>query len=348
MNENNSIKIDETDVTILRALLKEARTTFTDIAKECKISIAAARARSLRLQKIGIINGAVMQVNPYSLGFDNVCDITMKVAPEKIEEVKKFLTSKPYTGPVLENFGRQNIAVGVLLKSINELNNIMEDIAKCEHVKNVEPLIWIKPVYLDHPENLVIAHHENKNGKNEAVKSLVKYQKRAKLGDLELQIAKILTNDARTPFSAIGKKLKIPTQTVIRKYKKLSESVFTTSTITINLQKLGYKAIAIIFIKIPNKAKEQKIHSEILQIPNVIVAIRHIGIYDMRVLIALEDFDDWFETEKKIKKIEGIKEIDTSFIKAYTKWPLNPFANIFTEENSTKNQMKTIGGTARI
>ncbi|MDG6222439.1 MAG: AsnC family transcriptional regulator [Candidatus Bathyarchaeota archaeon] len=334
MIENDSNKIDEIDATILRNLLKEARTTFTEIAKECKISITGVRSRFLKLKKIGIINGAIMQVNPYSLGYDCMCDITMKTAPENDEKVKQFLRNKPYTKTILEQFGRQNIAIGVLLKSINELSGIMEDIGKCEHVKNVEPLIWTKPVHMDHPENLVIKPLNYKNNPEESISSKGENEKKIELDEMDIQIAKILISDARKPFRFIGKKLNIPTQTVIRKYDRLRKGVLTTSSITVNLQKLGYKAMARIFIKISNKSEERRIHSELLQIPNVIVAIRHVGIYNIRILIALEDFEDWFAVEEKIKKIDGITEMDISFDKAFTKWPLNIFANTLTEKTT--------------
>ena len=88
--------IDEIDAKIIMSLLKEARTTFTAMAKECKITVSAVRTRFTRLKKEGIINGAIMQVNPYSLGFKCVCDITVKTDPqkEKAKEVMAFLKEK--------------------------------------------------------------------------------------------------------------------------------------------------------------------------------------------------------------------------------------------------------------
>ncbi|WNZ29297.1 MAG: hypothetical protein IAX21_00030 [Candidatus Bathyarchaeota archaeon] len=95
MKENDSNKINEIDAPILRNLLKQARTTFTEKAKEWKNSIAGVRSRFLKLKKIGIINGAIMQVNPYILGYDCMCDTTMKTAPENNKKLKTMLKPGP-------------------------------------------------------------------------------------------------------------------------------------------------------------------------------------------------------------------------------------------------------------
>ncbi|MBM4400836.1 MAG: winged helix-turn-helix transcriptional regulator, partial [Crenarchaeota archaeon] len=89
-------KIDEIDAKILRTLLKESRTSFTEIAKDCKISVGAVRMRYKRLWKEGVINGEVMLVNPHSLGYKYISDLGITTAVENEKEVIKFLTHKPY------------------------------------------------------------------------------------------------------------------------------------------------------------------------------------------------------------------------------------------------------------
>ena len=41
----SSTKIDQIDARIIKILLAESRTSFTDIAKECEISVSAVRMR---------------------------------------------------------------------------------------------------------------------------------------------------------------------------------------------------------------------------------------------------------------------------------------------------------------
>ena len=85
------VKIDEIDAKILRLLLLESRTSFTDIADECEITVTAVRMRYKNLWKQGVINGEVMLVNPHSLGYQHIVDlcITNAIEDEKNGNCKK-------------------------------------------------------------------------------------------------------------------------------------------------------------------------------------------------------------------------------------------------------------------
>ena len=69
------VKIDEIDATILKTLLAESRTSFTDLAKKCNITVGAVRMRYKRLWKVGIINGEVTLINPHCLGYRHIVDL---------------------------------------------------------------------------------------------------------------------------------------------------------------------------------------------------------------------------------------------------------------------------------
>lgn len=63
-----SVNIDKTDAKILKMLLVESRTIFTDMTTACKVTVGAVRMRYKRLWNKGIINGEVTLVNPHCLG----------------------------------------------------------------------------------------------------------------------------------------------------------------------------------------------------------------------------------------------------------------------------------------
>jgi Lrp/AsnC family transcriptional regulator, leucine-responsive regulatory protein len=75
-------KIDETDAKILHTLLRESRTTFTALAKDCKITVNAVKSRFERLKREGVITGDIMQVNPQRVGYNFVADVSIATAPE--------------------------------------------------------------------------------------------------------------------------------------------------------------------------------------------------------------------------------------------------------------------------
>ena len=60
----NQQPIDDIDATILKEMLRNPRTKFTKIAKECGLSAPAIKNRFQNLEKSGIINGSITQINP--------------------------------------------------------------------------------------------------------------------------------------------------------------------------------------------------------------------------------------------------------------------------------------------
>ena len=100
-----------------------------------------------------------MQVNPYSLGYKCVCDITVKTDPEKekAKEVMEFLTKKKYPKVIFGPRGRYNMDIVAILPSLKELRGVLEEMEASPHIKNVESLIWAEAVNVDHPENLAPA-----------------------------------------------------------------------------------------------------------------------------------------------------------------------------------------------
>lgn len=68
--------IDKMDRHILAMLVKDARTPFLEIARECGVSGAAIHQRVRKLEQAGIIAGASTIVKPSSIGL-NVCAFIM-------------------------------------------------------------------------------------------------------------------------------------------------------------------------------------------------------------------------------------------------------------------------------
>jgi hypothetical protein len=108
--------------------------------------------------------------------------------------------------------------------------------------------------------------------------------------------------------------------------------VLTLSTITVDPNKLGYSAMASVFVKAANRSKMSEIHAQMLQIPNLIVAIRLIGAYDLYAAIFLADFEELFNAEEQIRRIQGIEKTDLFLTPNVPAWPLNLFPSLLKSE----------------
>jgi len=322
--------IDVTDAKILKTLFKESRTSFTEMAKDCKISVNAVRKRYKRLWKTGIINGEITQVNPASLGYK--CIVTVWVTTAVADESKtiEFLRSKPYSCKVFRNvFERANLATIISLHEFEELAKTMRDIEANPLIKHTNAFIWSKASGMDHPENLVLTPANSKTREESHPRLDTSKLEKAKIDDTDRQIAKILSRNSRITFTKIAEELNISAKNVIQRYNKLRGTVLANSKVTVSLKKLGYNAIASLRIKVANRSKTPEILANLLQIPNLITVLEFVGgEYDLFPQIVLNDYEDLFKLKYEIGAIHGIEQLDVFLGKPFPAWPLNLFASL--------------------
>ncbi len=327
-------KLDEIDAKILQTLLKDSRTSFTAMAKDFKISVSAVKNRYERLKKAGIINGEIMLVNPYSLGYKCTVDLGIVTSVENEGEVLQFLRSKPYICGANGNFGRYNIQAFLVLHDIEKLSGILMEIEANPKVALIDSLIWAESVNMDHVQNLIIK--PLKHTKVVYKRSEIN-RNEEKLDETDRQIAAILSQKSRTAFRVIAKQLGISPKNVIQRYNRLKGKVLVKSTISVSLDKIGFKAMAHIFIKISNRSKMQEIMAQIFQMPNMVIAIKLVGPYDVRALVAIHDFEDLFEVTETFRRIKGIEKADTYLYKTFPKWPVSLFASLLLTDNKSNH-----------
>jgi Lrp/AsnC family transcriptional regulator for asnA, asnC and gidA len=327
-------KIDEIDAKILRMLLQESRTSFTKIAQECGITVTAVRMRYKRLWKDGVINGEKMLVNPHCLGYRHIIDLFIVNDAENDNEVAKLLESKPFISEVVGPFGKYSFFGKVALRDLNKLQEIIQDLESNHVIKHVDALIWAEAINVEYPQNLIIKPANSANEKrNNQTRSLNnKELAPLKIEDTDRKIAKILSENSRTPFKKIAEELGISSKTVIQRYRKLRRNLLTLSTVTLDLNKLGYTALASLYVKASNRSKMQDICSQLLQIPNLIVIIKLIGAYDLYAAIAIENFEKLFEANEKIRRISGVETIEVILTPMCPSWPLNLFPSLLESE----------------
>jgi Lrp/AsnC family transcriptional regulator, regulator for asnA, asnC and gidA len=321
-------RIDETDAIILKTLLVDSRTSLTEISKSCKITVGAVRMRIMRLKKDGVIKGEVVLVNPHSLGYKCVVDLGIKTSVEHEKEVADFLRAKLNKANVVGAFAKYNVFAVAPLKDIHELAGLVENLESHPHVKHVESMIWAEAVRMEHMERLVIKPLKNDLEKSNLKKVNAISLEEVELDEIDRQIAKMVSQNARMSFNRIAKQLGISTKNVIKRYNRLKGSVLTSSTIVVNLKKLGFNAFAFLFIKVTNRSKMPDIYAQILQVPNAVVAFRLLGHYDLTATIFLESFGELFEATEQVRKIPGIDFIDTYVTAAWDEWPPNLFHSL--------------------
>lgn len=143
---NESIRIDGIDKIILRALMKEARTSINVISKEAQISGAAVHQRLKKLEKSGVISGSQVVVNPKILGFKTVAFIGIYLDramrnPEAVTQLK----SIPEIIECHYTTGDWSIFIKILCQDNEHLMDVLNDkIQSIEGISRTETFISLQ------------------------------------------------------------------------------------------------------------------------------------------------------------------------------------------------------------
>jgi DNA-binding Lrp family transcriptional regulator len=239
---------------------------------------------------------------------------------EKVLERLRTKTQVRFPGPGLGKYDTYGL---LLARKLNELSEIVQYVDIKPYVKSLNVLIfadlWDNPW---HPENLVVKPSEQKNMIPSTNRSRKKFE-HVELDDADIKILKALMENSRVAFIEIAEKLNISTANVIKRYHFLREkNVLNLSSITLDLSKLGYKAIADSYLKIENRSTMPEVETQLLQIPNLTFCAKYVGgVYDMRIAVIISDLDDFFALKKQIYSIRNIKKAEFYLFGPTPPWP---------------------------
>lgn len=136
---------------------------------------------------------------------------------------------------------------------------------------------------------------------------------RYKLDNTDLRILEILVEDAKTPYSAIARKLNVSGGTVHVRMEKLAKAgIAGKTTLRINYSKLGYDITAFIGIYLEKSALYEKVLAALKRIPEITSIHYTTGIYSMFLKIHCRDTNHLREVlHEKIQQVEGIERSET-------------------------------------
>lgn len=154
-------KLDDLDVKIIRALQKNARNNFADIAKDCKVSVDTVSKRFNRLLELGVARGTTVLLNPKSFGYDCVASFGIRVDYPHVEDVVDFVGKIPEVVFSTSSMGRDNVFAIAVLKNVGRLSQVKEYIQGYPKITEVSVSIWVDEILLC-PENFEFDHLEIK------------------------------------------------------------------------------------------------------------------------------------------------------------------------------------------
>jgi len=152
------MKMDETDLLIIKRMTENARTSFRKIAKELGVSPDTIISRYKMLQEKGVIRGSTVVINPKKIGYHGMAVFMIDASPTHIFTTE---VTPPESSLILEKLIQMRniilatktvgdhdlLAIGVA-RDFEHLIAIGDDIAKIPGVKDLRVSFWVEKAEL--------------------------------------------------------------------------------------------------------------------------------------------------------------------------------------------------------
>jgi len=143
ISETEKMKIDETDVAILRALQLDARTKYTEIANQCGVSVDTIIKRFNKLIRNGLVKRTTVLLDPRKYGKEVIANFSVDTEPACIDEVIGFLKEQDGVTFATHSMGSYDVFAIAMKRSMNEMNALKETIQSHTKVNEVQTNIWV-------------------------------------------------------------------------------------------------------------------------------------------------------------------------------------------------------------
>lgn len=126
--------IDELDRKIVRAMNRNARRSFRDIARDIGSSATAVIHAVRRLEKAGAIKGYVPEVDPRYFGLPLVAIIAVRISQGKLIETQKKVSLDPHVSAVYDITGEWDSFIVGRFADSEDLNGFIKKLLSLRYV----------------------------------------------------------------------------------------------------------------------------------------------------------------------------------------------------------------------
>ncbi len=337
---NNNIKLDKTDLKILKELDFDARASFSNIGKKLNISKHTIAYRVNNLQKKGIIRGFYAVVDMTALNylyirvFIKLRNMTKEVEKEVIEYLKK---TRSIAWIALE-MGFDDIGFVVLASNVNQFEKTMTAIN--ENYSHYFDMTYVSiATRIWHFPYLFLF---NKSSNNELLFGSKKSNH--KLDEIDSKILTIVSKDGRATVVEIAKKLNTTARIVQYRIKQLcKEKIIIGFRADIATQLLGYNYYKV-FFRIQNLNKElfKKFISYCKHHPNIIYVTKTISDYEIEIEVQAENNMKFNTIVKDIRHEFNEFITDYTFTEVYDNIAINYLPSLYAARSVSSMLSKEI------
>lgn len=130
-------EIDKLDRQILSMLMKDAKTPYTDIAKQLYVSGGTIHVRMKKLEQLGIVKAASLEIDHAKLGYDISAFLGIYLDKSSMySDVAKDLKSIPEIVSAHYTTGLYNIFAKIICRDTKHLRNVLH--YKIQNIKGIQ------------------------------------------------------------------------------------------------------------------------------------------------------------------------------------------------------------------
>ncbi len=135
MNAKFESPVDAISMNILKELLMNARSTFSEIGRKIGLSSPAVAERVYKMEAAGIINGYHADINLDAFGLDLMAFIALTTQPEKYQKIYSFAEKQKEIVECHHISGNESLLLKVVAGSIAQLNTMIEKLGQFGETK---------------------------------------------------------------------------------------------------------------------------------------------------------------------------------------------------------------------
>ncbi|MCA1222129.1 Lrp/AsnC family transcriptional regulator [Streptomyces sp. 8L] len=135
-------ELDETDHRLLRMLREDGRRTFSDMAAEVGLSVAAVKRRVDRLRDSGVITGFTVQVDHAKLGWGVEAFVELRyTGTTPVREIVSSAHMLPEVQAVFTIAGDPDALLRVRVRDLEHLQHVIDGLRRSGQITGTKTLM---------------------------------------------------------------------------------------------------------------------------------------------------------------------------------------------------------------
>ncbi|MFA6088816.1 MAG: AsnC family transcriptional regulator [Candidatus Woesearchaeota archaeon] len=295
-------KIDIKDKKIMSILAQDSRAPLSKVGKSVLLSRDTVDYRIKRLIQKKAITLFHPKINYKKLGYFtyHVFMLIDEVHPERKEEFISALRKEEHVIMVIEYSDKWDLEVIMIAKNVEEFDTAITTISRRFPKMILEKdILEVITSYcdLELPREVTKHHIELQTKKDNTLQQI-------KLDKKDFEILHSLCKDAKASTYNIGETIGLSNDAVIYRMKKLlSQNIIEKFTTMFDFDILGYHTyMCTIQVTDFDKEHEDKFKEFVKNHNNIVKAEKTLGIWDLLIMIVVQNPIDFHKTLKEIKK----------------------------------------------